>query len=315
MVAACLPAPPAVIEDATGRWEERAPLALGPRQETAVVALRGEVVVLGGVDDRGATLAVVEAYQPDTDRWRRLADLPVALHHANAGVVDDTLVVAGFLLGAGFTPDGRVFRYDADRDTWTTGTSMPSGTERGAAGCAVVGDHLYVIGGLQAGSVATMSRYHVVDDAWEALGELPVALDHLGTYAVDERLWVIGGRTDGLRNHTARLLELDPQTLRLVERTPMPTSRAGFAGAVVGDEVVVVGGEGAAAGNGVFAVTEAYHPATDTWRPLLDLRTPRHGMGAATIDGVLYVPGGADREGFAAVAVHERFAPAPRAAP
>ena len=40
------------------------------------------------------------------------------------------------------------------------------------------------------------------------------------------------------------------------------------------------------------------------------MRTPRHGMGAATVGGALYVPGGADVQGFGAVDVVERFVPA-----
>ncbi|MCC7070560.1 MAG: kelch repeat-containing protein [Deltaproteobacteria bacterium] len=315
VLGSCVPAPPPAIADATGRWEQRAPLALGPRQETAVVTLGGEVVVLGGVNELGATLALVEAYDPAVDGWRRLADLPVPLHHANAAVIDGTLVVAGFLVGADFKPDGRVFRYDAGADAWTEGAPLPPGTERGAAGCAAAGEHLYVVGGLRASSVMTVSRYHVVTDTWEALGDLPAALDHLGAYAVDGRITIVGGRTDGLRNHSSQSFELDTQTLQLSARAPMPTSRAGFAGAVVGGEIFIVGGEGAVGGSGVFPQAEAYHPATDSWRSLLDMRTPRHGMGAAAVDDVLYVPGGADQQGFAAVDAHERFLAAPRPAP
>ena len=73
---------------ASGRWETRATIASGPRQETAVVALGGEVYVLGGFDGSGRVVATVEAYDPRADRWRSVADLPLAMHHANAAVVD-----------------------------------------------------------------------------------------------------------------------------------------------------------------------------------------------------------------------------------
>ena len=61
----------------------------------------------------------------------------------------------------------------------------------------------------------------------------------------------------------------------------------------------------------MFAEVEIYQPETESWRAVLPMRTPRHGMGAAVVDGTLYVPGGADRQGFAAVATHERFVPSP----
>jgi N-acetylneuraminic acid mutarotase len=306
----CAPEPPPVVEDSTGKWELRAPLPQGARQETATVALNGEVVVMGGFSGGGATVNTVEAYAPLSDSWRRLADLPLPLHHANAAVAGaDTLVVAGFLTGVEFTPDGRVFIYDSADNSWSEGAPMPAGTQRGASGCAAVGDFVYVIGGLQGSSVATSSRYNVVDDTWEALPDLPVALDHLGAYAVNGNIYVVGGRTNGLRNHTTQVFELDVTSLTFSEKSPMPTSRGGFAGGVVNDEVIIVGGEGSDLANGVFPQTEAYNPASDTWRSLLDMRTPRHGMGAASVGNVLYVPGGADRQQFAAVDVNERFVP------
>src|SRR5690349_11228713 len=95
------------------------------RQETAVVALHSEIVVIGGFDGFGANVATVEAFNPDTNAWRRLADLPTPAHHANAGVVDGALVVAGFLTGVELTPHDTVLRYDAANDRWDPGAPMP----------------------------------------------------------------------------------------------------------------------------------------------------------------------------------------------
>jgi len=73
----------------------------------------------------------------------------------------------------------------------------------------------------------------------------------------------------------------------------------------------VVGGEGNRGSNtGVFPQTERYDPATDTWTTLAPMRPARHGMGAAGFEGRLYVPGGATRQGFGAVATFEVFVPA-----
>lgn len=275
-----------------------------------MVALGGEVVVVGGVDDVGATVALVEAFAPATQRWRRLSDLPVPLHHANCAVVDGSLVIGGFLIGAAFTPDGRTFRYAPDDDAWREGSPMPDGSQRGAAGAVAHQGSLYVLGGMQAGSVALVSRYDVAGDAWEELAPMPQALDHLSAQAAADRLFVIGGRTDGIGRHTGQVLEFEPASGAFTARAPLPTSRAGFAAAALGDEIVVAGGEGdATTASGVFDEVEVYHPATDSWRAVLPMRTPRHGMGAAVVDGALYVPGGADRQGFAAVATHERFVP------
>lgn len=39
---------------------------------------------------------------------------------------------------------------------------------------------------------------------------------------------------------------------------------------------------------GAFKENEAYDPATDSWRALAPLRTPRHGFGAAVFDETVY---------------------------
>ena len=39
--------------------------------------------------------------------------------------------------------------------------------------------------------------------------------------------------------------------------------------------------------------------------------TPRHGTGAASVGNAVFVPGGADHQGFGAVATHEAYFVAP----
>ena len=41
----------------------------------------------------------------------------------------------------------------------------------------------------------------------------------------------------------------------------------------------------------------------------MPMPTPRHGMGGAGVGDSFYVPGGANRAGFAAVATHEVLTP------
>jgi len=268
-----------------------------------------EVFVIGGADGDGFT-DVVSVYAPAEDTWRRAADLPLALHHANAAAVGGRIVVAGFLTGSGFDSDGRVFVYDPVDDSWTSRAPMPAGTERGGSGTAVVDGAVYVFGGIRGGSVATSSRYDLDTDTWEALPDLPNAVDHLIAGTIDGVIYIVGGRTDGLANHTVDLFAYDPLAQSYEARASMPTSRAGAAGAVLDGQLYVFGGEGNGfIGSGVFAQAERYDPVVDAWETLVDMRTPRHGMGAATVDGAIYVPGGAPTAGFDAVATHERFVP------
>ena len=79
---------------------------------------------------------------------------------------------------------------------------------------------------------------------------------------------------------------------------------------MVGGRLLVLGGEAnSAAASGVFDDTEAYDPDQDSWAVLQPMVSPRHGTGAAAVGGAAFLPGGADKAGFGAVATVEQYVP------
>jgi N-acetylneuraminic acid mutarotase len=98
---------------------------------------------------------------------------------------------------------------------------------------------------------------------------------------------------------TARVDAYDPATNIWTRKADIPTPRGGSGAAVLGNVIVVVGGEGnsAAGTRGIFAVTEEFDPGTNQWRSLAAPLTPRHGAYAVGIDGKLYWAGGAVAQG------------------
>jgi len=290
-------------------WKALAPLPGGARQETAVVALGGLIYVLGGFDGQRRVVDTVEAYEPARDRWQARRPLPMPLHHLNAAAVGGKLYVAGALAGADFRAVGVTYEYDPAADAWTPRKPMPAGTERGASAVAVVGTRIYVAGGLRGSSVGDCSAYDPASDRWEALPMMPGPRDHAVGAAVNGVVFVLGGRGPAV-GLTGRVDAFDPRGGTWSPRRPMPTPRAGVAGGVVGGRIIVVGGEGnRRRPDGVFVEAEAYDPAADAWTALPPMLTPRHGTGAAALGDMLYVPGGATREGFGAVPVNEALAP------
>jgi len=291
----------------TPAWRSLAPLAAGPRQETAVVALGDRVFVLGGFDGQNRVVDIVEAYYPARDRWESRKPLPMPLHHANAAVVGSKLYVVGALTGMDFRAVGVAYEYDAKADAWTPKAPMPAGTERGASAVMVLGTRIYVAGGLRGASVGDFSSYDTATDRWEALPPMPGPRDHLVGGVVQGILFTVGGRGPAV-GLTGRVDAFDPNANRWSVRKAMPTPRAGCAAGVIGDRIIVAGGEGnRGRQDGVFAEVEAYDPSADAWKSLLPMVTPRHGTGGVAVGGTLYVPGGATREGFGATAVNESF--------
>ncbi len=286
------------------------PLASGPRQETAVVALGGRVYVLGGFDGQNRVVDTVEVYDPARDRWEARRPLPMPLHHMNAAAVGSKLYVTGALAANDFRAVGVTYEYDPSADAWTPRTPMPPGTERGASGVAVMGTRIYVAGGLRGSSVADFSAYDVAMDRWESLPAMPGPRDHLVAGAVGGVFFAIGGRGPAV-GLTGRVDAFEPNAKAWSSRKPMPTPRAGCAAGVVADRIIVVGGEGnGRRPDGVFVEAEAYNPTANAWTALPPMLTPRHGTGAAAFGSKLYVPGGAIRQGFGAVATNEVLDPA-----
>ena len=70
----------------------------------------------------------------------------------------------------------------------------------------------------------------------------------------------------------------------------------------------IVGGEGNIdAATGVFDEVEALDDAG--WEALPSMTVPRHGTGAAVVDGVVFMPGGATTQAFGAVADNQAYVP------
>jgi N-acetylneuraminic acid mutarotase len=307
-LAAACSEPDCMCVSSSGAWSTQAPLSLGPRQEMGVAAIGGRVYVVGGFDGAGQPIATVESYAVADNRWTQRASLPAPLHHVNLAAVGGKLYVVGALTGTDFAAAGTALVYDPGADAWSPLSSMPVGTERGAAGVAVLDDgRIVVAGGLRGGvSVADASVFDPQTNAWSPLQPLAVARDHLAAGTLDGRVYAVAGRAGGVLKGALEVL--DPASGSWSRKADITTARGGCAAAALLGRLVVIGGEGNRADlNGVFHETESYDPTTDRWRTDAPMRTARHGIGAAVLESLLIVPGGATREGFGAVAVNESF--------
>ncbi len=275
-----------------------------------MVELAGKVYVLGGFNGRLGILSSVQVFDVASCTWSAGPELPAPSHHLNAAVHGDTLYVAGVLSDTDFSPAAVTWALTPGRDTtWRTLPAMPIDSARGSSAMGALGDQLVVAGGLAGNAVATVSAFDLPTQTWSDLPPLPAPVDHGCGAVVSGKLYVIGGRRGTVTSVTASVYEYTPGG-DWRTRSPMPTARGGVACGVVGERIIVVGGEGNPANAaGLFANVEAYAPASDTWEILPPMPTPRHGMGAAGAGGRLYVPGGGRREGFAATDVFEIFTP------
>ncbi|HEY3067808.1 MAG TPA: kelch repeat-containing protein [Methylomirabilota bacterium] len=288
-----------------GTWTTLAPLPT-PRQEVAAAALDGRVFVIGGFGENAEPVAVVEAYDPTTDRWEARAPLPAPTHHAAAAVVSGRLFVVGGFTGGrmSWVAQAELYEYDPARNAWIARAPLP--TPRGALAAAAVGDRLHAVGGSSGGLTPAHEIYDPATNRWTAAAPLAVPRDHLAAASANGHLWAIGGRRSFLGEQYDNVDVYVPADERWTVSTPLPSARGGLAAAVLGNRVFVFGGE---APLRIFASAEMYDPVKQQWIAKTAMPTPRHGIAAVALNGRIYVAGGGTQPGFARSDVNEAYQP------
>lgn len=298
-------------------WEALTDVGSGPIQEHGVAELNGAIYNIGGIDRLLQTVPTVSRYNLTTREWRTAKEMPTGIHHPNVASVGGRIYVLGGLETLAFSDLDVAYVYDPSADEWSEITPMGPNATRGASGVAVVDKQIYIIGGMRETKAVTMlSMYDITTDEWNhMLPPIPgLPRDHLIGAAIDGKVFSVAGRDTQVLKVTDELLMYDPQTREWVEKSPLPTARAGIAGGVVDGRIVVVGGEGNVEfESGVFNEVEIYDPEKDEWIDAGEMAVPRHGMGAASVNGKLYVPGGATLALLSAVADFDRYSPPVRA--
>jgi N-acetylneuraminic acid mutarotase len=290
-------APPSHHEPIDSPWREVAPIGGGARLEAAVVAAGGEVYVLGGFDGELELSRSVWAYAPESDTWRRRADLPAPRTHMNVAGDEGAIYVLGGLVGRDFTAGGESWAYDVGDDTWRTLAAMP--TPRGSAATAWLGTKIVVAGGSDGDqTLATVELYDPVSDRWSDGAALPSPRSHVLGVSLGEQILAVGGLA-GVPP-IDEVLAFDGTAWR--ERARLPVRRGGCAGGLLGGKVICTGGETDVA---VVRDTVAYDPSTDVWTTLAPMRTPRAGTHGAVVGDILVVPGGAAVLDYVPLAVTE----------
>lgn len=316
-----------------GTWETALrQIPLGPRRDHAVSALGLEVVILGGTtisaDNKPSTpLRPVEAYAPLTDSWRPLANLPIAVTHANLASVHGKLYMLGGMTGdkGMLLPTGASYKFSPFANTWEAIPEMPPATKRGAAAVCAWKDLVIVAGGVKrlntyTGARTTSSKvsaFNTINRSWIAYPDLPEGgRDHAGGAIWNNTIYVVGGQMGGRGNVKGDVFALNlnkPET-GWKKKASMLVPRAGASMVEINDKLYVFGGNTQGSdGKEVTADVEVYDPERDEWESAEDMPLPRSGTGAAIVLGEVYLPGGADDvQGGTATKTMQGFIPKPR---
>jgi hypothetical protein len=269
------------------------------RTEVAGTVWDGRIVVVGGLEGSGAASRRADVYDPASDEWAALPDLPEGLHHTALAVLGDRLyMVGGYGVGGpGWVARAEVWSLGPDDDAWRAGP--PLQTPRGALAVASTGTALVAIGGVGPSGVLASTEILGADaDAWVAGPGLAEAREHLAATAVGDAVYAIAGRVGGMGTNLATVEVLRDGAW--VPAPPLIHPRGGIGAATVGETPCVAGGE---EDTGTIGSVECL--VEGEWAVVAVLEAPRHGLAVVAVDGWLHVIGGGPDPGLTVSGVHE----------
>jgi N-acetylneuraminic acid mutarotase len=282
-------------DPATDTWTQLPPMPTA-RGSIGADIVDGRLVVVGGETVAGA-LDTVEGYDLASGEWRPFPSLPEPRHGAAVVTVGSRLYTLGGAEGLSLSgPTGAVHELTPPpRQLRPAGWDTLDAAQlaRQQVATAEVNGIVWVVGGLETVDVATQSVNGLdpTTGKWEKAPDLPVALHHAMAVNYRDELVVIGGWVAEGNNPAADVSDA-VYVLRddaWATLGSLNHARAAGAAAVVGDTLVVVGGQ---ADNELIPQTEVYDETEDQWREATPMPTPREHLAAAAIGEHIYVVGG-----------------------
>ena len=173
--------------------------------------------------------------------------------------------------------------YDPNTDKWTQAAPMQS--PRMNFGCAVLGDYIYVAGGLSNGRyLYTFERYSIAKNTWQSLPNVLRPRIDLELVELDGYLYAIGGSLSGSVDWVERFC---PGEAKWHDCAPMHIERCNAAYVALGGYIYAIGGDG----SDFFMRTtlERYDPKTNSWCVLSPLLRSIKRFECTTYSGKIYV--------------------------
>lgn len=171
-------------------WTSKSPLSAA-REGLSVAVANDTLYAIGG-DDGSVTVGTVEAYDPVADVWTSRAAMPTARTLLTCQELGGKIYAMGGN-DVGVNATGVLEVYDPVGNSWSTKTSL---MPRYGLSSAVVDDRIYAFGGfIGTAAVGVVQSYDTTLNSWSAEASLPTARWALGSGAISNSMYVVGGQT------------------------------------------------------------------------------------------------------------------------
>jgi serine/threonine protein kinase/N-acetylneuraminic acid mutarotase len=278
-----------------------------PRSDLGVAIADARLVAVGGLS-KGQVLKTVSVMDLSAKSWAGLPDMGTARH----GMAVAAVLKSVYVIGGATDPGNNQVTSTAETlklaprklqpaSAWRSLPDAPS--PRLMMAWTVLDDKIYIAGGMTHGdTLQLVQSYDPQTRAWQAQPPLPTPLHHATATTYRGEMVVIGGATDELANASNKVYALRGGTW--VELPSLTHARAASAAAVVGDKLVVTGGQNA---KQLVAQTEVFDG--QSWKDAADLPTPREHLAAVSDGTYVYTVGGRFLSADKNSAAFERFDP------
>jgi hypothetical protein len=215
------------------------------------------VYVFGGGDDGGAYLADLWRWDPASESWTQLANMPTGKQNIQGSYLDGKIYVPGGYTGSHITENAI---YDIGTDTWSTGAPLPV-AHSGAT--AAYGGKIYDFGGN--GANTRVDVYDPLADTWTQVADFPTTITYGRAITAGDFIYYVGGIRDGAT--TADVWRYDPATDTYTAMASLQTARTAEELMTDGDRIYAVNGGDATffAGIPLANTVEIYDITADTW--------------------------------------------------
>jgi N-acetylneuraminic acid mutarotase len=251
-----------------------------PRFEAAAAVVGERLYLLGGFHTPDLKVSSrCDVYDPMSDSWTPLADMPLPVTHAGVTVANGEVWVAGGF--AGDHPGGataEVWRYNVENNSWTPGPSLPE--PRGSGSLVELDGELHFFGGVKADRDSDASNHWVLrlEDrgGWQPRAPMLNARNHLSGVALHGKIHALGGQY----RHDFAPLDIDlheaydPATDSWSRLAPLLRPRSHCEpGTFVHEGLIIIAGGRSNRAQVLYDI-DAYDPAADRWRSLPALTIP-----------------------------------------
>ena len=246
----------------------------------AVLLTSGKVLVAGGLDNSGKSLASGEVYDPATGRFTYTANnMPNKANNFTATLLPNGNV----LIAGGGNASAQLYNRSTNSFSSTGGMS----SQRSNHTATLLPNGLVLIAGGSANSGATQSSaqlYNPATGAFSSTGSMTVPRDfHTATLLPNGKVLIAGGRTGSSGSYTylSSAEIYDPGTGKFTAAGSMTVARYSHTAALVNGVVLIAGG----ANQTALATAERYDPASGTFTATGSMAAARQYSTATVLAG------------------------------